>query len=191
MPVSGHLQFSAEVESAIAAQHPVVALESTVIAHGLPRPTNLETAQRLEQIVREQQAIPATIGMLAGRLNVGLEETELRIIAERDDIKKVSVRDLPIAVALKPRVSDVITRFQILPEDRLGLVSVVAEYRGVSNDPALSVLNFNRSGVSDWQRCDVGDQLWFVENASFFVGENAVVGEILFHGAWLPGTTAS
>ncbi len=48
--------------------------------------------------------------------------------------------DLPIAVALKPRVSDVITRFQILPEDRLALVSVVTEYRGVPNDPALSVL---------------------------------------------------
>src|SRR5207247_10735912 len=88
--------------------------------------------------------------------------------------------DLPIAVALKPRVSDVITRFQILPEDRLGLVSVVTEYCGVPNDPALNVLNLNRSGVSGWQWCDVGDQFWFVENASFFVGEDAVVGEIFF-----------
>jgi hypothetical protein len=88
--------------------------------------------------------------------------------------------DLPIAVALKPRVSDVITRFQILPEDRLGLVRVVTEYRCVPNDPALSVLNLNRSGISRRQRCDVSNQLWFVENASFLVGEDAVVGEIFF-----------
>src|SRR5207247_10857390 len=86
--------------------------------------------------------------------------------------------DLPIAVALKPRVSDVITRFQILPEDRLGLVSVVTEYCGVPNDPALNLLILNRSGVSGWQWCDVGDQFWFVENASFLVSEDAVVGEI-------------
>ena len=88
--------------------------------------------------------------------------------------------DLPIAVALKPRVSDVITRFQILAEDGLGLVSVVTEYRGVPNDPALSVLNLNRSGISGRQRCDVGDQFRFIEKASFLVGENTVVGEIFF-----------
>ena len=88
--------------------------------------------------------------------------------------------DLPIAVALKPRVSDVITRFQILTEDRLGLVRVVTEYRGIPNDPALSVFDLNRSGISGWQRCDVGDQLRLVENASFFVGEDAVVGEMFF-----------
>jgi hypothetical protein len=57
--------------------------------------------------------------------------------------------DLPIAIALKPRISDVITRFQILAEDGLGLVRIVTEYRGVPNDPALSVLNFNRSGISN------------------------------------------
>ena len=56
--------------------------------------------------------------------------------------------DLPITVALKPRVSDVITRFQILTENRLGLVRVVAKYRGIPNDPALNVLNLNRSGIS-------------------------------------------
>jgi len=56
--------------------------------------------------------------------------------------------DLPIAVALKPRVSDVITRFEILAEDGLGFVSVVTDYRCVPNDPGLSVLNLNRSGIS-------------------------------------------
>ncbi len=74
----------------------------------------------------------------------------------------------------------VITRFQILPEDRLGLIRVVTEYRRVSNDPALNLLDLNRSGISGRQRCDVGDQLRFVENASFLVGEDAVVGEMFF-----------
>src|SRR4051794_38999884 len=88
--------------------------------------------------------------------------------------------DLPIAVALKPRVSDVIPGFQILTKDRLALVRVVTEYCGVPNDPASNVLNFNRSGISGRQRCDVGDQLGFVEEASLFIGKDAVVGEMFF-----------
>ena len=95
--------------------------------------------------------------------------------------------DLPIAVALKPCVSDVITRFQILTEDRLGLVRVVTEYRGIPNDAALSVLDLNRSGISGWERCDVGDQLRFIEKASFLVGEHAVVGEMFFPGCLIAG----
>src|SRR5262249_20702863 len=82
--------------------------------------------------------------------------------------------------ALKPRVGDVITRFQILAEDCLGLVRIVTEYRGVPNDSALNVLNLNCSGISSRQGRDVGDQLWFVENASFLVREDAVVGKIFF-----------
>jgi pseudouridine-5'-phosphate glycosidase len=92
-------EFSSEVDAALAARKPVVALESTVIAHGLPRPRNLETAHRLEAIVRDAGAVPATIAILAGRLCVGLNENQLRQIAETEDIKKVSTRDLPIAVA--------------------------------------------------------------------------------------------
>ena len=77
----------------------MVALESTVIAHGLPRPTNLQTAQSLEEIVRACGAVPATIGILAGKLKVGLNAAEIRKLAEEDNIRKVSTRDLPIAVA--------------------------------------------------------------------------------------------
>ena len=83
----------------VAAARSVVALESTVIAHGLPRPTNLQTAQRLEEIVRTGGAVPATIGILAGKLRVGLNAAEIRKLAEEDNIRKVSTRDLPIAVA--------------------------------------------------------------------------------------------
>ncbi len=83
----------------ISAAKSVVALESTVIAHGLPRPANLETAQSLEQIVRDSGATPATIGIINGALKVGLNEGELRRLAEESNIRKVSTRDLPIAVA--------------------------------------------------------------------------------------------
>src|SRR5258706_7656114 len=89
----------AEIESALAADKPVVALESTVIAHGLPSPQNLETAQRLEQIVRDAGAVPATIAILEGKLHVGLDNDQIRQIAGSKDVKKISTRDLPIAVA--------------------------------------------------------------------------------------------
>jgi pseudouridine-5'-phosphate glycosidase len=88
-----------EIAPEVAQAKTVVALESTVIAHGLPRPTNLQTAQRLEQIVRESGVVPATIAVLAGRLKAGLTGAELQKIAEEDNIRKVSTRDLPIAVA--------------------------------------------------------------------------------------------
>jgi pseudouridine-5'-phosphate glycosidase len=90
-----------EVQSALSSNKPIVALESTVIAHGLPRPQNLEVARRLEGIVREAGAVPATIAILDGKLCAGLNDDELRMLADGSDIKKVSVRDLPIAVAQK------------------------------------------------------------------------------------------
>jgi len=92
---------TAEISTALETNRPVVALESTVIAHGLPRPQNLETAKRLEYIVREAGAIPATIAILGGRFTVGLSSDELHFIAEAEDIRKISIRDLPIAVARK------------------------------------------------------------------------------------------
>jgi len=88
-----------EIASEVAAATSVVALESTVIAHGLPRPTNLETAQRLEQIVRDAEAIPATVGILAGKLKAGLSAADIRQLAEGDNVRKISTRDFPIAVA--------------------------------------------------------------------------------------------
>jgi len=92
------IQVSSKVSAALAANQPVVALESTVIAHGLPRPQNLETARRLETIVKEENATPATIALIGGELCVGLNEDQIEILANHDDIKKVSTRDLAIAV---------------------------------------------------------------------------------------------
>jgi pseudouridine-5'-phosphate glycosidase len=93
------LKLSSEVEAAKSAGRPIVALESTVIAHGLPRPQNLETARRLEQIVREEGATPATIAILGGVFCVGLDDAQLEHLATSDDVKKISRRDLSIAVA--------------------------------------------------------------------------------------------
>jgi pseudouridine-5'-phosphate glycosidase len=93
------LKLGSEVETALDEKLPVVALESTVIAHGLPRPQNLETALRLEQIVRDQGAVPATIAVLKGVLRVGLDKEQLEHIAESKDVHKLSRRDLPVAVA--------------------------------------------------------------------------------------------
>lgn len=90
-----------EVQAALAANQPVVALESTVIAHGLPRPQNIETGQRLEQIVRRGGAVPATIAILDGKFCVGLNEGQLNQIATSDDVRKVSTRDLAVAAAWK------------------------------------------------------------------------------------------
>ena len=93
------IKLSAEVASALKAGKPVVALESTIISHGLPRPSNLEVALECERIVRDAGAVPATIALLDGKILVGLERSELEAIANRDDIFKASIRDLAIIVA--------------------------------------------------------------------------------------------
>ena len=93
------LRVNAEVAAAVAERRPLVALESTIIAHGLPRPQNLDVARGVEQAVRELGATPATIAVLGGTVTVGLSDHELVQVAERDDVAKLSVRDLGPAVA--------------------------------------------------------------------------------------------
>jgi pseudouridine-5'-phosphate glycosidase len=90
---------SSEVKTAIAEHRPLVALESTVIAHGLPRPLNLETARKLERVVREGGAVPATVAILKGRLCLGLDDDQLERLAHSEEIKKISIRDISLAVA--------------------------------------------------------------------------------------------
>lgn len=88
-----------EVAEALKEGRPVVALESTLIAHGLPRPDNLELAREAEQIVREEGAVPATIAVIDGVARIGLKAAELELIARNEDIPKLGVRDLPVALA--------------------------------------------------------------------------------------------
>ena len=93
------LVFSPEVAAALASNSPIVALESTIISHGLPRPSNLNVAREVEAIVREHGATPATIAILDGVVHIGLTDEQLVAIANRDDISKASSRDLAVFVA--------------------------------------------------------------------------------------------
>ncbi|MGF1626416.1 MAG: pseudouridine-5'-phosphate glycosidase [Alphaproteobacteria bacterium] len=89
------LTIAPEVEDALADRRPVVALESTIIAHGLPWPQNLETAQALEQAVRDHGATPATIAVIDGQPQIGLDEASLRMVADPEaEFRKASTRDL-------------------------------------------------------------------------------------------------
>ncbi|TCB96306.1 pseudouridine-5'-phosphate glycosidase [Micromonospora zingiberis] len=94
-----HLRYGTEVAEALRERRPVVALESTIVSHGLPRPDNLTVARQIEQAVRDAGAVPATIGMVAGELVVGLTDAELTRLATTDGVAKLSVRDLAVAAA--------------------------------------------------------------------------------------------
>ena len=96
--MTSRIRVSDEVSTALAAHRPVVALESTIISHGLPRPRNHDAAIEFEQILREQGVTPATIAVLDGVPHVGLDAEGVRRIAE-EDLAKASVRDLPILAA--------------------------------------------------------------------------------------------
>ncbi|MER6029125.1 pseudouridine-5'-phosphate glycosidase [Streptomyces sp. NPDC001851] len=93
------LVVSQEVQEAVDARRPVVALESTIIAHGLPRPRNLQVALELEEAVRREGAVPATVAVLDGRPRIGLDKEQLERVANEDGIRKLGHRDLPLAVA--------------------------------------------------------------------------------------------
>ena len=93
------IRYSNEIKSALAAKAPIVALESTIIAHGLPRPKNLEVAFDVQDVVRKHGATPATIAIIDGEMNIGLEDAELSQLANRNDISKASIRDIPFHLA--------------------------------------------------------------------------------------------
>ncbi|MDW5323796.1 pseudouridine-5'-phosphate glycosidase [Plantactinospora sp. KLBMP9567] len=93
------IRYGAEVAEALRAGRPVVALESTIVSHGLPRPDNLRVAREIEAAVRAEGAVPATIGMVEGVLVVGLDDAQLIRLASSDGVAKLSVRDLALAAA--------------------------------------------------------------------------------------------
>lgn len=95
------IELHPDVRAALDNEQPVVALESTIISHGLPRPENLRVAREVEERVRQRGAVPATIAMLDGVIWIGLTDEQLVEVAMRDDITKVGVRDLPIVAARK------------------------------------------------------------------------------------------
>ncbi len=94
------LTFSDEVRQALRNGNPIVALESTVITHGLPYPTNRDTALAMEKAVRDAGAVPATIAVLSGQIMVGLSHDQIEYLAQAQDVRKCSRRDFPIALGL-------------------------------------------------------------------------------------------
>ena len=101
MKLNSYLDVHPEVENALNSKQPIVALESTIISHGMPYPENIETAIMVEDTVRANNAIPATIAIIKGRLKVGLTKKEIEFLATNDEVRKISRRDLAITVSQK------------------------------------------------------------------------------------------
>ena len=93
------IQLSSEVEEGKKLSKPIVALETTIVSHGMPYPDNLNTALEVENIIREEGAIPATIGIVGGKVKIGMSKQEIELFAKGSDIKKVSRRDIPIVMS--------------------------------------------------------------------------------------------
>ncbi len=101
MELGKWIDISEEIQNSIKGNGPVVALESTIISHGMPFPQNLETALEVERIIRKEGAIPATIAVVEGRIKIGLSNLELEQFAQGTKTVKVSSRDLPLAISQK------------------------------------------------------------------------------------------
>lgn len=101
MRTTNNIDISSEVQHALETKQPVVALESTIISHGMPYPQNLETARAVENIIRDENAVPATIAILNGRIKIGLSPNELEQFAKHTTQVKVSRRDLPVVLSQK------------------------------------------------------------------------------------------
>jgi pseudouridylate synthase len=99
--MQSYLQFSPEVQAARAAGRPVVALESTIISHGMPYPQNVQTAREVEQVIRDAGAVPATIALIDGKVCIGLADEQLELLGRSQDALKVSRRDLAYVLATK------------------------------------------------------------------------------------------
>ncbi len=112
-----HLEVSTEVADAIAAGQPVVALESTIISHGMPYPKNVETALKVEQIIRDNGAVPATIAILQGKLVVGLSSDQIEYLGKTGSkVIKTSRRDIPYIVAQKKDGATTVASTMILAQ---------------------------------------------------------------------------
>ena len=93
------IQLSSEVEAGKKLGQPIVALETTIVSHGMPYPDNLNTALEVENIIREEGAIPATIGIVGGKIKIGMSKQEIELFAKSSDVTKVSRRDIPIVMS--------------------------------------------------------------------------------------------
>lgn len=133
------LVFSSEVKKALSENAPVVALESTIISHGMPYPQNLEVAREVETTVRNNGATPATIAILDGRLHVGLSKEELEKFAQAKDVMKCSRRDLPFVVSKK-----------ITGATTVAATMIIAEMAGIKIFATGGIGGVHRNAESTW-----------------------------------------
>ena len=142
MKLNDFIDIHPEVENAIENKEPIVALESTIISHGMPYPKNVETAFMVEETVRSNKAIPATIAIINGRLKVGLTNEEIEFLATNEEVKKVSRRDLPITIAQQLSGSTTVASTMIIAS--LARIAVFATggiggvHRGAENSMDIS-----------------------------------------------------
>lgn len=99
--LESYISYSTEISDALKNNRPVVALETTIISHGMPYPENFNTAKALEEIIREEGAVPATIGIIDGKIKIGMSKEELEHFAKSQDVLKVSRRDIPYVISKK------------------------------------------------------------------------------------------
>ena len=115
MSLNKYLDVAPEVAAAVAAGKPVVALESTIISHGMPYPQNVETSLKVEEIIRENGAVPATIAVIGGRLKAGLTRDEIEYLGKKgSEVNKASRRDLAVLVAQKADGATTVTTTMII-----------------------------------------------------------------------------
>lgn len=145
---------NAEVQAALERRGPVVALESTLITHGLPYPLNVETALAMEDAVREAGAIPATIAILKGEITVGITAAEIEMLAQAPagSVRKCSRRDLPVAIALQQDGATTVAGTMIIA-DMLGIKlfatgGIGGVHRGQPHDVSADLIELGRTPVA-------------------------------------------
>ena len=148
------LQVSPSVQDALDAGQPVVALESTLITHGLPYPLNVETALAMEAAVRDAGAVPATIAVLKGEISVGISQEQIEALAQSPagSVRKCSRRDLPIVIALKQDGAATVACTMIIAE-MVGIKvfatgGIGGVHRGQPHDVSADLLEFGRTHVA-------------------------------------------
>lgn len=146
------INYHPEVQAALQTDRPVVALESTLITHGFAHPQNLEIARKLEQVIRDNGAVPATIAVIAGKVTVGLTDDQLTALAHADDARKCSVRDLPLVMARGEYGSTTVAATMVLAR-RVGIAvfatgGIGGVHRGMAYDISADLMELGRTPIT-------------------------------------------
>lgn len=120
MKKNDFFEIKPEIQQALAANQPVIALESTIIAHGMPYPQNLETAMKLENIARKKNVLPATICLMDGKIKIGLDDSELEKLAKAKSVRKVSLRDIA-RVLMKKQIGATTVAATMFAAEKIGI----------------------------------------------------------------------